>query len=136
MMLPMDERRIKISAGAITVTANLNCKPTADALWDTLPFVANGLTWGDEIYFSIPIEAKEESDSQDVVDIGTIAYWPPGSAMCIFFGPTPASHGDEIRAASPVNIIGHISGDAKVLKYVRSGTQIIVEKIYTKSGDL
>ena len=129
MILYMDEKRIKISAGAITVTAKLNCKPTADALWDTLPFMANGLIWGDEIYFSIPIEAEEEPDSQDVVEIGTIAYWPPGSAMCIFFGPTPASRGDEIRAASPVNVIGYISGDAKILKQVRPGTQITVEKI-------
>ena len=123
----MQQRRIKLTAGGVELTAVLNSSGTADLLWSALPIQASGSTWGDEIYFHTPIQAPEE-DTQEVVDMGDVAYWPPGQALCLFFGPTPASQGDEIRPASPVNIVGKIEGDPVVLKQVGSGSQVTVEK--------
>jgi len=117
--LALEKRQIKISVGGIEAYAELNDSETAKAVWEALPFESQGSTWGDEIYFSIPVKAKSEN-AKSVVDAGDIAYWPPGSAMCIFWGPTPASHGDEIRPASAVNVFGKLMGDAKVFDGVRS----------------
>ena len=122
----MADRRIKIIAGDITVFAELNDTPTAGLVWDSLPIDASGSTWGDEIYFRTPISAEEEN-AREVVEMGDVAYWPPGQALCLFFGPTPASRGDEIRPASAVNVLGRIQGDATVLKQVRSGSTVRVE---------
>jgi len=119
--------RIKIAAGDVVAYGLLNDTVTAQKIWDALPIQARGNTWGDEIYFSIPVNLGEE-DAQAVVDLGDLGYWPPGNAFCIFFGRTPASHGDDIRPASPVNVFGKIEGDPKVFKKVRSGTNVILEK--------
>lgn len=121
-------RKIKITAGAVQATAELNDSATANAIWDALPIKARANTWGDEIYFGIPVHVGEEN-GKEVVDLGDIAYWPPGSAFCIFFGPTPASRGSEIRPASAVNVVGKIEGDPKVFKSVRSGEQVVIEKV-------
>jgi hydroxypyruvate reductase len=115
----LEKRQIKINIGGIEAYADLNDSETAKAVWEALPFDSQGSTWGDEIYFTIPVKAKPEN-AKPVVDAGDIAYWPPGSAMCIFWGPTPASHGDEIRPASPVNVFGKLVGDLKVFAGVRS----------------
>jgi hypothetical protein len=123
----MAERRIRITAGAVSAEAVLNGSATAGAVWDALPLAVPGETWGDEIYFSIPIKIKPESP-RETVELGDLGYWPPGSAFCIFFGPTPASRGEEIRPASPVNVLGRIVGDAKVFTKVRSGTMVRVER--------
>ena len=123
----MVDRRMKITAGDFSVLAELNDTPTADLVWDSLPIEATGSTWGDEIYFKTPISAKED-DAREVVEMGDVAYWPPGQALCLFFGPTPASQGDEIRPASAVNVLGRIEGDATVLKQVRSGAKVRVER--------
>ncbi|HUM14724.1 MAG TPA: cyclophilin-like fold protein [Candidatus Nitrosotalea sp.] len=123
----MADRRIRITVGAITADAVLNDSRTAGAIWDALPLSIAGQTWGDEIYFAIPVKAKPEHASE-VVAKGDLAYWPPGSAFCIFYGPTPASRGDEIRAASPVNVFGRLLGDPTVFKPVRSGTTVRVER--------
>lgn len=98
---------------------------TAKAIWEALPFEVEVDTWGEEIYFSIPVDLKEEN-SVSVVGEGDLGYWPKGKCFCIFFGPTPLSKGEEIIPASPVNIFGKISGDAKVFKKVPSGTKIKV----------
>lgn len=119
---------MKITAGAIIMTAVLNDSPTADAIWNALPIKARGNTWGDEIYFGIPVSADEEEDAKEVVEMGDIAFWPPGSAFCIFFGRTPASRGDEIRPASAVNVVGKIIGDAKAFKAVHTGELVVLEK--------
>jgi len=100
---------------------------TAEAIWEVLPLSAKADTWGDEIYFSIPLNLKAESPT-DVVELGDLGYWPPGQAFCIFFGPTPASRGDEIRPASAVNVFGRVLGDPKVFKKVRSGATVRVAK--------
>ena len=124
----MDSRRIVIAAGAVEVTAELHDTPTADVVWEALPFEAAASTWGDEIYFGIPVSADEEPGASPVVELGAVAYWPPGSALCLFFGRTPASRGDEIRAASAVNVFGSIDGDPAVLKRVPDGERITVDR--------
>ena len=124
----MDGRRIVITAGAIEVTAELHDTATADAVWEALPVEAAASTWGDEIYFGIPVSADEESGASPVVEMGAVAYWPPGSALCLFFGRTPASRGNEIRAASAVNVLGSIDGDPTVLKRVPDGERITVAR--------
>ncbi len=126
-------RRLKIGAGGVTAFAELNDSRTADAIWKALPIDARASTWGDEIYFSIPVECAPESP-REVVEMGDLGYWPPGSAFCIFFGPTPASRGDEVRPASPVNVVGRLRGDAKVFKAVRAGTKVTIERIDTERG--
>ena len=100
---------------------------TVQALWNSLPIEARANTWGDEIYFSIPVEAEAENP-KEVVELGDLGYWPPGNAFCIFFGPTPASRGDEIRPASPVNVIGRIDGDPLVFRKVRGGEKVVLER--------
>jgi len=120
-------RRIKITAGSVSADATLNDSATARAIWDALPLAVAGQTWGDEIYFSIPVTAVPESP-RETVDMGDLAFWPPGTAFCIFFGRTPASRGDEIRPASAVNVFGRVLGDPAVFKRVRSGTTVRVER--------
>ena len=123
----MAERKIRIMAGSVEAEAKLDGSKTAQALWEALPLSAKAETWGDEIYFSIPVHLKEEHP-KEVVGLGDLGYWPPGSAFCIFFGPTPASRGQEIRPASPVNVFGRIVGDPKVFTKVRSGTVVRIER--------
>ena len=118
--------KIRIQAGDVAIEAELNDSMTAGAIAAALPIEARAQTWGDEIYFSIPVDCDEE-DAREVVEMGDVGYWPPGTALCFFFGPTPASRGDEIRPASPVNVVGKIAGDPTVLKSVPSGAPIRVE---------
>ncbi|MBI2872698.1 MAG: hypothetical protein HYY00_05870 [Chloroflexi bacterium] len=118
---------VSISAGPVTLAATLNGSATADAIWSALPIEATARTWGDEIYFPIPVSHGEEK-AQEVVEVGDVGYWPPGKALCLFFGPTPASHGSEVRPASPVNMVGRIQGDATVLKKVQSGAKVRVTR--------
>ena len=122
------ERKIRITAGKVSAEAILNDSPTATKIWEALPIEGRGNTWGDEIYFAIPVEAKQEKDARDIVAVGELGYWPPGSAFCIFFGRTPASTDERPRAASPVNILGKIQGDATVFKAVSSGTRVTLDK--------
>ena len=92
-----------------------------------LPIEGVAERWGDEVYFSTPIELGEEN-ARERVEVGEVAYWPPGRAICIFFGPTPISRGGEIRAASPVNVFARILGDATIFRRVRMGERILVER--------
>ena len=124
----MSEREIRITAGQVTVSATLNDTDTATMVWDALPIKASANLWGQEIYFRIPIAAGEES-VQEVVDMGDLGYWPPGSAFCMFFGPTPISEADEIRPASPVTVIGRMTGDLETLKGVPSEASVLIERI-------
>ncbi len=121
-------RTISITAGAVTMTAELADNDTADAIYDTLPISGSANVWGDEIYFGIPVTVGPASDATDVMDIGTLAYWPPGHAFCIFFGRTPASIGDEPRMASPGNIFGKVNGNAADFRLVKDGTEVIIDK--------
>ena len=120
-------RTILIKVNGIELDATLNSSRTAEAIWTALPITANANTWGDEIYFTIPVESELDK-GQELVELGDLGYWPPGNAFCIFFGPTPMSGGEEIRPASAVTVFGKVAGDATVLKRVSSGTQIIIER--------
>ena len=119
-------RTIRITVGRVCLMAELNASRTAEAILRALPIEGSGNRWGDEIYFGIPVVAEEE-DTKEVVAVGDLAYWPPGRACCIFFGPTPASHGEEIRPASPVNIVGRVSDDATRLRQTRDGELVRIE---------
>ena len=119
--------KIRIAAGNVSVEATLNDSVTAKVIRTRLPIEAAAETWGDEIYFSIGVGIEPE-DPQATVEMGDLGYWPPGTALCIFFGPTPMSSGDEIRPASPVNVFGNIDGDATVFKAVKSGETVTIAK--------
>lgn len=122
------KRKIKIVVGKVELEAWLNETKTATKVFEALPLKSSVNTWGDEIYFTIPVDAQPE-DPRELVDLGDIAYWPPGKAMCIFFGKTPISRGDEIRPASPVNIIGKVEGDCKTLRKVKDGEVITIRPV-------
>jgi len=123
-------RRIKIvTAATRAVEAQIleeKCPKTARAIWEKLPLEARANTWGDEIYFAIPVQMGEEN-AQETVNLGDLGYWPPGNSFCIFFGPTPISRGNEIRPADPVNVFGKVVGDPKIFKKVKSGDKIRIE---------
>ena len=118
---------IKISVGELEVAGWLNETNTATRVLGILPITATVNLWGDEIYFSIPVEVEPEN-AQETVNLGDIAYWPQGKAMCIFFGKTPISEGDEIRPISPVNVIGRIEEAQKLLGKVKQGDSITVRR--------
>ena len=105
----------------------LNDSNTSNLIWDSLPINSSVSTWGDEIYFSIPV-SDDEDNSKEVVELGDLGYWPPGNAFCIFFGITPASSEGEIRPASAVNILGNIVGELDSLKQVKPGESVIISK--------
>ena len=108
--------------------AELGDSRTATLLYEALPVRAVARRWGDEIYFEIPVEVEEAPDARDRFEVGELAYWPPGRAFCIFFGPTPASTSDEPRAASAANPIGRVVGNATALTSVASGAEVVVEQ--------
>ena len=121
-------RKILITISNLSVSAELNNSVSADKIWEALPLSGSANVWGDEIYFEIPVSLKEVSDAQQEVEIGTLAYWPPGSALCVFFGKTPVSTSDKPKAYSPVNVLGSVDGDSKVFKIVKAGDQIVIDK--------
>ncbi len=123
-------KSITISTAGISLSAELNDSPTARRIWEALPIEGQASTWGDEIYFEIPIVAEQEPDARADVEVGELGYWPVGHAFCIFFGPTPASTDERPRAYSPVNILGRVMGDATRLRAVRSGVAVHL----TRSG--
>ena len=104
--------KIRITAGSVTQTATLNDSACARAIYDALPLEASASTWGDEIYFEIPVKCISEN-LRETVELGDLGYWFQGSCFCIFFGPTPMSSGDEIRPASAVDVFGKLDGDPK-----------------------
>ncbi len=118
---------IQITVGDLVLTANLHDTETARRVWEALPLEADGSLWGDEIYFEIPVEMGEE-DPQAVVEVGDLGYWPTGQAFCLFWGPTPASEGDESRPASAVNVFGRIVEDARLLGAATT-THVRVERL-------
>ena len=121
--------RIRItteSTGSVEAKITDENPVTAKAILDALPIKGYANTWGEELYFTIPVEGDVENPKV-VVDVGDLAFWSPGNAFCIFFGPTPMSMGDEIRPASEVNVFGRIIGDPKVFKRVRGGDEVTIE---------
>jgi len=119
--------RIRIAWQSGEVTANLRATPAAQNLLAALPCESTANTWGDEVYFSLPVKVKLEADAQQVVDAGTVCFWVEGSSLALPFGPTPVSKGGECRLVTRCNVLGMIEGDARRLKSVRDGEAIRVE---------
>jgi hypothetical protein len=119
--------KILIKAGGVTAEGVLNDTATAQAVWEALPLTGKANTWGDEIYFAIPVKEELEQTATEVMEKGDLAYWPPGRAFCIFFGPTPASTETEIRPASAVNLIGRVQGDSTIFKKVKDGARVEID---------
>jgi hypothetical protein len=119
--------RIRIVVGGREVKANLNESETARALLEQLPLRVSMSRWGDEYYGDCGLSAPLEPGARAEMEVGELAYWPQGSALCIFFGPTPASVGDEPRAVSPVNPLGMIEGDVGFLKSLASSISVEIE---------
>jgi hypothetical protein len=124
----MTGKKIIITAGDVTLDAELNQSETAQRIFDALPLEGRANVWGEEIYFEIPLQLEMETDARADVEVGDLGYWPTGTAFCIFFGPTPVSTGDQPRAYSPVNVFGRVIGDAKQLLAVAGGAAVRVEQ--------
>ncbi len=119
--------KIKISIGKMAMAAELNDTPTARKVLAALPLNTSFRTWGEEIYFTIPVEAPLDDSAKEVVEIGDLGYWPSGAAFCIFFGLTPMSSPGEIVPASAVNIIGKVLGDPDAFKEVMNESRVTLE---------
>jgi uncharacterized protein len=119
---------IRITAGSVQATAELLDNETARRISAALPIDARASTWGDEIYFTIPVDCEREEDARTEVEVGDLGYWLAGSGFCIFFGRTPMSSGDKPVAASDVNVFGKVVGDPTVFRQVRSGERVLLEK--------
>lgn len=118
---------IRICIGTLTMEAELHDTPTGQKIARALPIHTSFHTWGDEIYFSIPIASELDDNAREVVELGDLGYWPPGKAFCIFFGQTPMSQPGEIRPASAVNIVGKVKGDASQFKQVMHERHVSLE---------
>ena len=124
-------RKLQITIADVVIRAELFETPTADAIYGSLPFSATANTWGDEVYFSVPASVSKEEDARAVVEAGELAFWVEGSSIAIGYGPTPISHGDEIRLAAPTNIWGRALDDVRLLASVNNGDAIEVHAIDT-----
>ena len=122
-------KRIVIKAGRVEVPAELNNSVTAETIWRELPITGSACTWGEEIYFRIPVSCDLEPHARDVLELGELGYWPSGRAFCIFFGKTPISAAGEIRAASAVTVVGRVLGDPKSFLEVRDGEAVRLEGV-------
>jgi len=121
--------RIRIAWKGGEVTADLRDTPTVRQLLAALPCEAAANTWGEEVYFELPVRAASEPDAQQVVDAGTVCFWVQGSALALPYGPTPVSKGDECRLVTRCNVLGKIAGDPRQLKKVKDGATIRVELV-------
>lgn len=119
-------KKIIIKTKNMSMEAELKDTPTAEMIFKSLPLEGNANVWGDEIYFEIPLDLELEPEGREEVEIGDLAYWPSGTAFCIFFGPTPVSRDEKPRAYSPVNVFGKITEDAILFKNVLQGEKIQV----------
>jgi len=120
--------KIRIIAKNIEKEAEVDDSETAKQIYSKLPFKSAVKTWGDEIYFEIPLHIEQASDAKADVEIGDLGFWPQGDCFCIFFGKTPASTDEKPRAASPVNVFGKVIGDVDIFKKINDGEEIVIEK--------
>lgn len=122
-------RRARISAGSASLDVVLKETPTADAIWEALPISSMASTWGEEVYFSVPVSRPREKDARDLLKMGEIAFWPDGDAIAVVYGRTPISGPGEMRLASASNIWAQADGDPTVMDSVRSGDKVRVERV-------
>ena len=120
--------KIKIKSGSVEANAELLDNDIGKKIYENLPIEGSALTWGEEIYFEMPLYMDKEQGDVQVVDVGDLAYWSAGSGFCIFYGKTPMSDDDRPVAASKVKVFGKVTGDAKVFKDVNEGDNIVIEK--------
>lgn len=120
--------KVKIKTASIEIEAELLDNPTAKEIYDILPIASTANSWGDEIYFEIPLHLELDDSAKELVNKGDLGFWPSGNCFCIFFGLTPASKGREIRPASAVNVFGKVKGGLEKLNHIRSGEKIMVER--------
>ena len=123
-------KKIKIIFANFTFQAELNESPTSKKIWEQLPLESQVSTWGEEIYFEIPVSMPQELDAQEILSVGDLGYWPVGQAFCIFFGPTPMSTDERPRAYSPVNHLGIIIADCEGLKSIQNQEKVRLERVY------
>ena len=121
--------RIRFDFGTVTLDAELFDTPTTRAIGAALPISSSALTWGEEVYFEVPVTVAREAQARAVVTPGEVAYWPDGPAIALGFGRTPISRGDETRLASPCNIFGKALSDVKILAKVRAGAKVKVSAV-------
>lgn len=119
--------RIRIAWGGGAVTIELRDTPTVKALLAALPCQASASTWGEEVYFELPVGATLEADAQQVVDPGTVCFWVEGSALALPYGRTPASKGNESRLVTRCNVVGKVVGEARQLRGIKEGAALSVE---------
>lgn len=124
----MSEGRIVIRWQDRSLIARLDGTPSAQALLAVLPVESSANTWGEEVYFSVPVECRLEADARQVVEPGTVCLWVEGRSLALPFGPTPVSRGTECRLVTKVNVLGKIEGDARALAGVRDGDRIRIER--------
>ena len=117
-----------MTIGSVVITAELFDTPTADAIYDSVPFSSSASLWGEEVYFSTPVSVPRESDACAIVEAGELAFWVEGDSIAIGYGPTPISQGKEIRLASPTNILARAVEDVRQLRAVSEGAVITVER--------
>ena len=126
-------RKLRITAGGVSIEARLLDTRTADAIYERAPFESRAMIWGDEVYFSTPVRLEREPEARELVEAGELAFWVEGNAIAIGFGRTPVSTGDEIRLASAANVWGRTVDDVSALSAVKSGDVVRVEKIKDES---
>ena len=123
----MENNLITLNFGSTTIDVTVRNTPTAQAILNALPITSTVQTWGEEVYFSVPVEATLEQDAKDVVEAGEIAFWVEGSCIAIGFGPTPISQGNEIRLAAATNIWADADDDVRQLINVSSQDRVLVD---------
>ena len=120
--------RVRISWPADELIAELADTPTTAALTESLPLEGSANTWGEEVYFSLPLSVESEASARQVVDPGTVCFWVDGSALALPYGPTPVSRGDECRLVTACNVLGAVEGDPRRLQSINAGDQVRVEQ--------